>query len=113
MQRDNNIFEHDYIIEALEMFAADLKAAKFLSSIIDKHACIITAFMQGQVLATEKAAFSAGQADNFRESPALLDEARRYLAINVIPTGSRQNESQEYILIRKLVSSLQRGGGMR
>lgn len=54
MQRDNNIFEHDYIIEALEMFAADLKTAKLLSSIIDKHACILTAFMQGQVLAAEK-----------------------------------------------------------
>ena len=39
-------------------------------------------------------------------STATLDEARRYLAINAIPTGSRQNESQEYILIRKLVSSL-------
>ena len=54
MQRDNNIFEHDYIIEALEMFASDLQAAKLLSSIIDKHACIITAFMQGQVLSAEK-----------------------------------------------------------
>ena len=57
-------------------------------------------------LSDMRAAFSAGQADTFRESPALLDEARRYLAINAIPTGSRQNESQEYVLIRKLVSSL-------
>jgi len=58
MQRDSNIFEHDYIIESLEMFAADLKTGKSLSSIIDKQACILTAFMQGQILAVEKQTLS-------------------------------------------------------
>lgn len=47
MGKDMNWFEHDYIIEALEHFAFDVKRG---SADIDKHACILTAFMQGQLV---------------------------------------------------------------
>ena len=46
-EKDMNLFEHDYIIEALEHFAFDVKRGH---TDIDKHACILTAFMRGQMV---------------------------------------------------------------
>jgi hypothetical protein len=53
MEKDHNLFEHDYIIQALGHFMADLHTTKPLPSVLDKHACILTAFMQGQLCETK------------------------------------------------------------
>ena len=50
MEKDMNLFEHDYIVEALGHFAADIRRGH---ADVDKHACILTAFMQGQLRDTK------------------------------------------------------------
>jgi hypothetical protein len=43
------IKEDDFIIETLENFIADLQTEKPREQIIDKHSCVLTAYMQGQM----------------------------------------------------------------
>jgi len=53
-QFDSNSFEHDYIVNTLNHMLIDLSTQKSKSEIVDKHACILTAFMNGQIVAAVK-----------------------------------------------------------
>lgn len=46
---DPNLYEHDYIIGALDDFRAELLTDKPVAEITDKYACLLTAFMRGQI----------------------------------------------------------------
>ena len=46
---DNNSFEHDYILRNLDYMVTDLRTAKPESQVLDKYACILTAFMMGML----------------------------------------------------------------
>lgn len=50
----SNTFEHDYIIRELENMIVDLRTDKSRTQIIDKYACNLTSFMNGQIIATVK-----------------------------------------------------------
>lgn len=43
-------FEHEYILRVLNSYALDLETSKNQAEVTDKCACILTAFMQGQVV---------------------------------------------------------------
>lgn len=51
---DTNMFEHDYILAQLQMLEVDLKRGVQASRALDKCACILTAFMIGQIIETIK-----------------------------------------------------------
>ncbi len=55
-QFDSNTFEHDYIARVLSHMVADLKTAKPVEQVIDKHAVELTAFMNGQIVQAVRAA---------------------------------------------------------
>lgn len=45
----SNMFEHTYILSSLENMVTELKTANSTARTYDKYACILTAFMVGQV----------------------------------------------------------------
>lgn len=55
-QFDSNTFEHDFILSTLQGFASDLSTEKPKTQVLDKYACILTAFMAGQIVAEVKRA---------------------------------------------------------
>lgn len=42
--------EDDFILRTLLCFVEDMKTSKPVSEIIDKHACILTAYMRGRII---------------------------------------------------------------
>lgn len=46
---DSNTFEHDYVVTILTHFTEDLKTEKPVWQVIDKYACILSSFANGQI----------------------------------------------------------------
>ena len=50
----SNTFENDYILATLEHFIVDLRTDKPQAQILDKYACELTSFMNGQIVQAVK-----------------------------------------------------------
>jgi hypothetical protein len=54
MKYNANIFEHDWILRLLTDMECERRADKPQGGVLDKYAVALTAFMQGQVVASER-----------------------------------------------------------
>jgi hypothetical protein len=92
MEKDGNLFEHDYIIQALGHFIADLHTSKPLPSVLDKHACILTAFMQGQLCETRnKLEALKEEVEKQKNASYLSSPERKEVLKTLIEQGDNQD----------------------